>query len=71
MTPIKDLPINGEILYCNLYLEKTVKKTVNIIKVEGAVYTHKDGIYKPIFGKSEPMKVVGIDIIKSLGFKNK
>ena len=56
-----------EIFYCNLTLQNG-KDTIELNKV---VYKEENGYFKNIrLGIKEPLKVIKIDIITSLGFEN-
>jgi hypothetical protein len=56
-----------EIFYCNLTLQNG-KDTIELNKV---VYKEENGYFKNIrLGIKEPLKVLKIDIITSLGFEN-
>jgi len=56
-----------EIFYCNLTLQKGKDK----IYLKEVVYKETDGYFKRSrLGIKEPLKVVKVDIIKSLGFEN-
>lgn len=56
-----------EIFYCNLTLQNG-KETIFLKNV---VYKYEDGYFKNIrLGIKNPLKVLKIDIITSLGFEN-
>lgn len=56
-----------EIFYCNLTLQNG-KKTIYLKNV---VYKEEDGYFKNIrLGIKEPLKVIKVDVITSLGFEN-
>jgi hypothetical protein len=56
-----------EIFFCNLTLKKNKEKII----VNDVVYKCVDGYYKNIkLGIKEPLKVLKVDVIKSLGFEN-
>ena len=56
-----------EIFYCNL----TLQDGKDNIYLKNVVYKEEDGYFKNIrLGIKEPLKVLKIDIIKSLGFEN-
>ncbi len=71
-----------EIVYANLTLllkETTTKKPAEFITLRGVVYKESaDGKYKPTFPNptlerlkvKEPLKVVSVEVIASLGFAN-
>lgn len=56
-----------EILYCNLTVLHEKKKVI----VPKVVYKDVDGMYRNQKLFKEPVQVLNIDIIKSLGFENK
>ena len=63
----------NEIIYANLTLTKTVKSKEVEIYLTEVVYKHTDGFYhnKRVLrslGENEPLKVVKVDLITSLGF---
>lgn len=73
MIKVEDLKQDGEIYYCNLYLEYIVKKEKKVLKIEEVVYKHSDGLYVPIdekHSKLGKLRVIEIDIIKKLGKAN-
>ena len=56
-----------EIFYCNL----TLQNGKNNIYLKNVVYKEENGYFKNIrLGIKEPLKVVKVDIITSLGFEN-
>ena len=56
-----------EIFYCNITLQNGKDK----IYLKNVVYKDNNGYFKNIrLGIKEPLKVLKIDIIKSLGFEN-
>jgi hypothetical protein len=56
-----------EIIYCNLTLQNGKDK----IHLKNIVYKDEDGFFKNSrLGIKEPLKVLKIDIIQSLGFEN-
>lgn len=56
-----------EIFYCNLTLQNGKDK----IHLKNVVYKDEDGLFKNSrLGIKEPLKVLQIDIIQSLGFEN-
>jgi hypothetical protein len=56
-----------EIFYCNL----TLQSGKNNIYLKNVVYKEENGYFKNIrLGIKEPLKVIKIDIITSLGFEN-
>ena len=56
-----------EIFYCNLTLQNGKDK----IHLKNVVYKYEDGFFKNLrLGIKEPLKVLKIDIITSLGFEN-
>jgi hypothetical protein len=56
-----------EIFYCNL----TLQKEKEILYLKNVVYKETDGYFKNTrLGIKEPLKVLKVDIIKSLGFEN-
>jgi hypothetical protein len=56
-----------EIFYCNL----TLKDGKNNIELQKVVYKEEDGYFKNIrLGIKEPLKVIKVDVITSLGFEN-
>lgn len=56
-----------EIFYCNL----TLQNGKDIIELNKVVYKEENGYFKNIrLGIKEPLKVLKIDIITSLGFEN-
>ena len=56
-----------EIFYCNL----TLQDGKDIIELNKVVYKEENGYFKNIrLGIKEPLKVLKIDIITSLGFEN-
>ena len=56
-----------EIFFCNLTLQSKNGKKV----VKNVVYKEKDGYYKnDREGINNPLKVLKVDIIKSLGFES-
>lgn len=56
-----------EIFYCNLTLQNGKKN----IYLKNVVYKETDGYFKNTrLGIKEPLKVLKVDIIKSLGFEN-
>lgn len=65
----------GEIVFCNLTLQHG-KKEIVLNKV---VYKETDGYYRPMLKNDdlvkhkvkEPLKVLKVDVIVSLGFSNK
>lgn len=70
-----------EIVYANLTLllkEATTKKPAEFITLRGVVYKDTNGYYKPTFPNptldrlkvKEPLKVVSVEVIVSLGFAN-
>lgn len=71
-----------EIVYCNLTLllkESVGKKPAEFVTLRGVVYKESaDGKYKPTFKNDtldrlkvkEPLKVVSVEVIVSLGFAN-
>ena len=72
-----------EIVYCNLTLllkESKGKKPAEFIKLRGVVYKESaDGKYHPSFPNKqldrlkvkEPLKVVSVEVIVSLGYANR
>lgn len=72
----------NQIVYANLTLllkEATAKKPAEFITLKGVVYKESaDGKYKPTFPNptldrlkvKEPLKVVSIEVIVSLGYAN-
>jgi hypothetical protein len=57
-----------EIIYCNL----TLKKGKEIIELKNVVYKYNDGFFKNSrLGIKEPLKVLKVEKIVSLGFENK
>lgn len=72
----------NEIVYCNLTLllkEATVKKPAEFVTLRGVVYKETNGHYKSTFPNpvldrlkvKEPLKVVSVEVIVSLGYANK
>lgn len=71
-----------EIVYANITLllkEATAKKPAEFVTLRGVVYKESaDGRYKPTFPNptlerlkvKEPLKVVSVEVIVSLGFAN-
>lgn len=71
-----------EIVYCNLTLlvkEAKGKVPAEFVTLKGVVYKEaEDGLYRPIFKNpileklkvKEPLKVVSVEVIVSLGFAN-
>ncbi len=56
-----------EIFYCNL----TLQNGKDIIELKKVVYKKQDGYFKNVrLGIKEPLKVIKIDVITSLGFEN-
>ena len=56
-----------EIFYCDL----TLQNGKNTIELKKVVYKEEDGYFKNIrLGIKEPLKVIKIDVITSLGFEN-
>jgi hypothetical protein len=56
-----------EIFYCNL----TLQDGKNTIELKKIVYKEEEGYFKNVrLGIKEPLKVIKIDIITSLGFEN-
>lgn len=56
-----------EIFYCNLILQNGKDK----IYLKNVVYKYENGFFKNSrLGIKEPLKVLKIDIIQSLGFEN-
>lgn len=56
-----------EIFYCNLTLQNGKKN----IYLKNVVYKEENGYFKNIrLGIKEPLKVIKVDIIASLGFEN-
>lgn len=56
-----------EIFYCNLILQNGKDK----IHLKNVVYKDENGLFKNSrLGIKEPLKVLKIDIIQSLGFEN-
>lgn len=56
-----------EIIYCNL----TLKKGKEIIYLKEVVYKHTDGFFKNSrLGINQPLQVIKIEKIASLGFEN-
>ncbi len=56
-----------EIFYCNL----TLQNGKDTIYLKNVVYKEEDGFFKNIrLGIKEPLKVIKIDVISSLGFEN-
>ena len=56
-----------EIFYCDL----TLQNGKNTIKLNKVVYKEENGYFKNIrLGIKEPLKVINIDVITSLGFEN-
>jgi hypothetical protein len=56
-----------EIFYCNL----TLQDGKNTIELKKVVYKEEEGYFKNVrLGIKEPLKVIKIDIITSLGFEN-
>jgi hypothetical protein len=56
-----------EIFYCNL----TLQNGKDNMYLKNVVYKYNNGYFKNIrLGIKEPLKVLKIDIIKSLGFEN-
>jgi hypothetical protein len=56
-----------EIFYCNL----TLQNGKNNIELQKVVYKEEDGYFKNIrLGIKEPLKVIKVDVITSLGFEN-
>lgn len=56
-----------EIFYCNL----TLQNGKNNIYLKNVVYKEENGYFKNIrLGIKEPLKVIKVDIITSLGFEN-
>ena len=56
-----------EIFYCNLTLQNGKDK----LYLKNVVYKETDGYFKNIrLGVKEPLKVLKVDVIKSLGFEN-
>lgn len=71
-----------EIIYGNLTLllkEAKGKNPAEFVTLRGQVYKHTDGYFHPTFKNSqldrlkvkEPLKVVSIEVIVSLGYANK
>lgn len=71
-----------EIVYANLtllYKEATNKDNAKHIVLRGVVYKHLDGYYHPTFKNdvlernkvTEPLKVISVEVIVSLGYANK
>lgn len=57
-----------EIFFCNLTLENKKSKIV----LKEVVYKEENGYYKNTrLGIKEPLKVLNVDVICSLGFENK
>jgi hypothetical protein len=57
-----------EIIYCNLTLQKGKDK----IYLKNVVYKYEDGFFKNTrLGIKEPLKVLKVEKIESLGFENK
>jgi hypothetical protein len=57
-----------EIFFCNLTLENKKNKIV----LKKVVYKEENGYYKNTrLGIKEPLKVLKVDVICSLGFENK
>lgn len=54
-----------EIFYCNLTVDFKGKATL----VKEVVYKETDGFYRKKSLFSDPVKVLNVDIIKSLGFE--
>ena len=72
----------NEICYCNLTLllkEATKKDKATTVVLKGVVYKHENGYYKPSYKNDdwdrlklkEPLKVLEIEVIVSLGYANK
>jgi hypothetical protein len=56
-----------EIFYCNL----TLQKEKEILYLKNVVYKETNGYFKNIrLGVKEPLKVLKVEVIKSLGFEN-
>jgi len=56
-----------EIFYCNLTLQNGKDK----LYLKNVVYKETDGYFKNIrLGVKEPLKVLKVEVIKSLGFEN-
>jgi hypothetical protein len=56
-----------EIFYCNL----TLQKEKEILYLKNVVYKETDGYFKNTrLGIKEPLKVLKVEVIKSLGFEN-
>ena len=56
-----------EIFYCNL----TLQKGKEIIELKKVVYKKEDGYFKnKRYGVLEPLKVLNVEVIESLGFEN-
>ncbi len=71
-----------EIVYANLTLllkEATKKDKASTVVLKGVVYKHENGYYKPSYKNDdwdrlklkEPLKVLEVEIIVSLGYANK
>lgn len=58
--------MSKEIFYCNL----EVLHEGNTVKVKDVVYKDVDGYYYNIPKFKKPVKVLNIEVIKSLGFEN-
>jgi hypothetical protein len=57
-----------EIFYCDL----TLQNGKDILCLKNVVYKYTDGYFKnKRLGVSEPLKVLKVDVIHSLGFENK
>lgn len=58
--------------------EATSKKAAEFVTLRGVVYKETDGLYHPTFKNAilerlkvkEPLKVVSVEVIVSLGFAN-
>jgi hypothetical protein len=56
-----------EIFYCNL----TLQKEKEMLYLKNVVYKETDGYFKNTrLGVKEPLKVLKVEVIKSLGFEN-
>jgi hypothetical protein len=56
-----------EIIFCNLTLQNGKEK----IHLKNVVYKNENGYFKNIrLGIKEPLKVISIEVIKSLGYEN-
>ena len=57
-----------EIVFCNLILQNGKDK----IHLKNVVYKDEGGYFKNIrLGIKEPLKVLNVEVIKSLGYENK